>query len=169
MPLAAGSAGRVEQVAVVTHGCPLVQPAAMSTSAISSGGSMCIGHGHDMHSPVSGWWSLIGACWGEVSSVTSSSRGVGYRREVRRDQQPRHRGRRPRPCQPRVGCRQGRRVSDLERAGAKLRRARVAVAAAIEEAERVALAALAEGETEVAVARALGVDRMTVRKWAGKR
>ena len=60
-------------------------------------------------------------------------------------------------------------MSDLERAGAKLRRARVAVAAAIEEAERVALAALAEGETEVAVARALGVDRMTVRKWAGKR
>ena len=60
-------------------------------------------------------------------------------------------------------------MSDLERAGAKLRRARGAVAAAIEEAERVALAALAEGETEVAVARALGLDRMTVRKWAGKR
>ena len=31
-----------------------------------------------------------------------------------------------------------------------------------------ALVALAEGEPEAAVARELGVDRMTVRKWAGK-
>jgi len=57
----------------------------------------------------------------------------------------------------------------LQRAGDRLRRARAALAKAIEEAEAEGQRALAEGEPEAAVARALGVDRMTVRKWAGKR
>jgi len=60
-------------------------------------------------------------------------------------------------------------ASNLERAGATLRRARAALAKATEQAEQAALEALAEGATESAVARTLGVDRMTVRKWAGKR
>ncbi|RRJ85920.1 hypothetical protein EG850_11075 [Gulosibacter macacae] len=60
-------------------------------------------------------------------------------------------------------------TTDLERAGAKLRRARAALAKATEEAQAAALQALAEGHAEAAVARDLGVDRMTVRKWAGKR
>lgn len=60
-------------------------------------------------------------------------------------------------------------VGSLEQAGARLRRARAELAKSIEEAERAGLQALAEGESESAVARTLGVDRMTVRKWAGKR
>ncbi len=60
-------------------------------------------------------------------------------------------------------------MSDLERAGARLRRARVALDKATEEAREAGVRALAEGRAEAAVARALGVDRMTVRKWAGKR
>ena len=56
----------------------------------------------------------------------------------------------------------------LERAGARLRRARAAAEQATEEAREAALQALADGAAEAAVARALGVDRMTVRKWAGK-
>lgn len=61
------------------------------------------------------------------------------------------------------------RSGPLELAGAKLRRARSALAQALEEAELAGLQALAEGEPEASVARRLGVDRMTVRKWAGKR
>ena len=60
-------------------------------------------------------------------------------------------------------------MSDLERVGRKLRSARTAAAAALEAARVAALAALADGDTEVDVAAALGVDRMTVRKWRGKR
>lgn len=60
-------------------------------------------------------------------------------------------------------------ASNLERAGAQLRRARAALAKAAEQAEAEGLRALAEGVSESAVARTLGVDRMTVRKWAGKR
>lgn len=60
-------------------------------------------------------------------------------------------------------------TSDLELAGARLQRVRAALAQALEQAEAEGLRALAEGRPEAAVARALGVDRMTVRKWAGKR
>ncbi len=60
-------------------------------------------------------------------------------------------------------------MSGLERAGARLAAARTEQAAALQEAERAALDALADGISESAVARTLGVDRMTVRKWAGKR
>lgn len=58
---------------------------------------------------------------------------------------------------------------ELARAGRKLRSARKAEQAALETAKVAALQAIEEGQTEVAVAATLGVDRMTVRKWAGKR
>jgi len=58
---------------------------------------------------------------------------------------------------------------DLESAGARLRRSRASLDKAVEVAREAAMRALAEGHAEAAVARALGVDRMTVRKWAGKR
>jgi DNA-binding CsgD family transcriptional regulator len=57
----------------------------------------------------------------------------------------------------------------LEQAGKRLARARESLRAAMNAAETEALAALSEGATEAEVARACGVDRMTVRKWAGKR
>lgn len=60
-------------------------------------------------------------------------------------------------------------MSDLERVGIRLLRARKTLAQALTDAQSEALAALSEGVPEAAVARALGVDRMTVRKWAGKR
>lgn len=60
-------------------------------------------------------------------------------------------------------------TAELERAGAKLARARNALMKATEDARRAALLALGEGVPEAMVARLLGVDRMTVRKWAGKR
>lgn len=60
-------------------------------------------------------------------------------------------------------------MTDLDRAGRKLRSARKAQKAALDEAQAAAVDALAQGVTEVEVAKTLGVDRMTVRKWAGKR
>lgn len=60
-------------------------------------------------------------------------------------------------------------TDNLERAGRKLRSARKNQKAAMEEAQTAALEALDLGYTEVQVANTLGVDRMTVRKWAGKR
>lgn len=59
-------------------------------------------------------------------------------------------------------------MTELERAGAQLRRARAALDTALGHAKDAGIRALAEGATEVAVARQLGVDRMTVRKWGGK-
>ncbi len=60
-------------------------------------------------------------------------------------------------------------VRALAEAGSALMAARTAEAEALAAAKRVALKALADGVTEVDVSRSLGVDRMTVRKWAGKR
>lgn len=60
-------------------------------------------------------------------------------------------------------------MTELERVGADLARARARLAAATSAAQTAGLRALADGQKETAVARALGVDRMTVRKWAGKR
>lgn len=58
----------------------------------------------------------------------------------------------------------------LDRAGDRLRRARAALDSAMQEAERAGVAAVRlDGQPEAAVARALGVDRMTLRKWLGKR
>lgn len=63
----------------------------------------------------------------------------------------------------------GQAVSDLATLGDNLQTARGELLYRTEKAREGALAALAEGESESAVAKALGVDRMTVRKWAGKR
>lgn len=50
-----------------------------------------------------------------------------------------------------------------------LRSARKAQAHAMEAARRAALKAIEEGWSEAGVARTLDVNRMTVRKWVGKR
>lgn len=61
--------------------------------------------------------------------------------------------------------------TDAERRaqGKKLARARAAATEALRIAEVMARAALTEGIPETQIAAELGVDRMTVRKWAGKR
>lgn len=65
-------------------------------------------------------------------------------------------------------------MNDIDRArlthmGSRLEKARIKLRELMTEAERIALDTLASGATEAEVARLLGVDRMTVRKWAGKR
>jgi DNA invertase Pin-like site-specific DNA recombinase len=65
-------------------------------------------------------------------------------------------------------------VNDIDRArlthmGGRLDKARAKVAELMVEAQRIGLDALSSGATESEVARLLGVDRMTVRKWQGKR
>lgn len=60
-------------------------------------------------------------------------------------------------------------TDELERAGRKLRSARKTEREAMKAARLAALDALELGYTEVEVANTLGVDRMTVRKWGGKR
>lgn len=57
----------------------------------------------------------------------------------------------------------------LQRAGKKLQAARAAEQRAFESAKQAAIAAFECGAPEAEIARALGVDRMTVRKWLGKR
>jgi hypothetical protein len=57
----------------------------------------------------------------------------------------------------------------LARAAARLSRARAEETTARENVRELALAAIAAGQTEAGVARALGVDRMAVREWQGKR
>ncbi|AXN50953.1 hypothetical protein [Mycobacterium marinum] len=56
----------------------------------------------------------------------------------------------------------------LEQIGRRLIKARLAQKRILQEAEAAAIEALAQGRAEAEVARALCVDRMTVRKWAGK-
>jgi len=60
-------------------------------------------------------------------------------------------------------------LDELRRAGRKLRSARKAADDAYEAARLVALDEIAAGTAEAVVARELGVNRMTVRKWLGKR
>jgi FixJ family two-component response regulator len=57
----------------------------------------------------------------------------------------------------------------LDDVGSDLRSAREALAAAMEAARVQALDCIARGVPETVIATELGVDRMTVRKWAGKR
>jgi hypothetical protein len=57
----------------------------------------------------------------------------------------------------------------LASAGRRLAAARAEEAAAREQARELAIAAIVAGQTEAGVARALGVDRMAVRNWLGKR
>lgn len=61
------------------------------------------------------------------------------------------------------------RIQLLEQAGHDLREARCAQKKALALARQAGLTALDAGYTEAEVARCLGVDRMTVRKWRGKR
>jgi DNA invertase Pin-like site-specific DNA recombinase len=60
-------------------------------------------------------------------------------------------------------------TADLERAGRRLQSARKAEQDALEAARLVALAEIDAGVPEAVAARELGVNRMTVRKWLGKR
>jgi hypothetical protein len=60
-------------------------------------------------------------------------------------------------------------VKELGAAGSALMAARYEADNALADAKRVALKAIESGVTEVDVANSLGVDRMTVRKWQGKR
>lgn len=53
--------------------------------------------------------------------------------------------------------------------GKKLARARAHAVEALRVAEVLGRSAIAEGVPEAQIAEELGVDRMTVRKWAGKR
>lgn len=57
----------------------------------------------------------------------------------------------------------------LARAARKLRTARKAAEDAYEAARVTALEEIASGTPQAVVARELGVNRMTVRKWLGKR
>jgi predicted transcriptional regulator len=60
-------------------------------------------------------------------------------------------------------------ITTLAQAGRELRSARKAEQNAYEAARLAAVAAWEAGATEVEIARTLGVNRMTVRKWRGKR
>lgn len=60
-------------------------------------------------------------------------------------------------------------MNELQHAAQQLREARQSTQNAFNRAKSAALVALANGAAEATVARELGVDRMTVRKWAGKR
>lgn len=60
-------------------------------------------------------------------------------------------------------------TTNLERAGRNLRSARKAEQDAYEQARLAAIAAVADGVPEAVAARELGVNRMTIRKWMGKR
>jgi DNA invertase Pin-like site-specific DNA recombinase len=60
-------------------------------------------------------------------------------------------------------------VSDeLARAGAAIREARFRVREAIRDASNAAARAAANGMPETQIARALGIDRNTLRAWLGK-
>lgn len=59
-------------------------------------------------------------------------------------------------------------VTDLARAARDLLVARQRLNTAMVNAERAALIAHASGTLETVIARELGVNRMTVRKWLGK-
>jgi hypothetical protein len=58
---------------------------------------------------------------------------------------------------------------DVDSAGENLLIARLETVEAMAAARQVAVMAAADGEAEASIARKLGVDRMTVRKWLGKR
>jgi len=57
----------------------------------------------------------------------------------------------------------------LAAAAERLSRARAEDAATFQQIRQLAIDAIEAGQTEAGVARALGVDRMTVREWQGKR
>lgn len=59
-------------------------------------------------------------------------------------------------------------AEELTRAGRNLRSARSRLAEAYGDAQAAALTAAADGLSEVRIARVLGVNRLTIRKWLGK-
>lgn len=60
-------------------------------------------------------------------------------------------------------------LKELDAAGRKLRSARSRLDVVMTEAQNVARGAYNGGIPETTIAEMLGVDRMTVRKWLGKR
>jgi len=60
-------------------------------------------------------------------------------------------------------------IDTLREVGAALARARANEAEARAKARKLALEAINAGQSEHSVAKALGVDRMAVRRWQGKR
>lgn len=59
-------------------------------------------------------------------------------------------------------------MSGLIKAANELQTARFKLDAAMIRARKAATVALSEGVSEAEIARALGVNRMTVRRWLGK-
>jgi transposase-like protein len=59
-------------------------------------------------------------------------------------------------------------ATELELAARKLRSARQRLDTAMQAAEQAAITAHAKGAPETDIARTLGVNRMTVRRWLGK-
>jgi DNA invertase Pin-like site-specific DNA recombinase len=59
-------------------------------------------------------------------------------------------------------------VTPLEKAGRDLAKTRHALAESMRHAEQLAIAADGDGVPETEIARTLGVNRMTVRRWLGK-
>ena len=59
-------------------------------------------------------------------------------------------------------------MDNLRRAGQALRKARANLGVATYEAKVAANDAAANGTSEVTIARLLGIDRLTARKWIGK-
>lgn len=59
-------------------------------------------------------------------------------------------------------------MTSLAKAARDLRAARARVEAAMKAAQVVALAEYSAGMPETEIAKALGVNRMTVRRWLGK-
>jgi DNA invertase Pin-like site-specific DNA recombinase len=59
-------------------------------------------------------------------------------------------------------------MTPLTKAARELRGARQRLAAAMGAAERIAIEAHLGGTPETEIARTLGVNRMTVRRWLGK-
>lgn len=59
-------------------------------------------------------------------------------------------------------------ADDLDRAAANLKAARLSLTNATEVAQGAAWVAAQSGQSEQSIADALGVNRLTVRKWIGK-
>lgn len=59
-------------------------------------------------------------------------------------------------------------MTDMTRAARALRAARQRLDTAMQTAEQAAVAAHQDGTPETEIARTLGVNRMTVRRWLGK-
>jgi DNA invertase Pin-like site-specific DNA recombinase len=59
-------------------------------------------------------------------------------------------------------------MNELQRVARALAKSRARLTETMAEAEAAAISAHADGVSEVEIARTLGVNRMTVRRWLGK-